>query len=218
MAMFLFLDSNLRNALDYGGRQLGTVFTEDVQRNAHRCSDRAATIAQISYRLRLQPPGQRAATVLGGFEYFCTGNRSIIHHAPLDEVKADYVQMIKDILVLYPHVTIYVLPPMFRALPLWFLSAFESILASFLCDVSHIDLVRVMVVPPFCVSSQDLDFDGVHLNPVALQCLLDLLLLTFRDGIFVKPEDYPVSEDISKLEILHACLCSFCNFPSYVFS
>ncbi len=64
MAMFLFLDSNLRNALDFGGRQLGTVFPEDVQRNAHSCSDWAATISQISYRLCLQTPGQRAAIIL----------------------------------------------------------------------------------------------------------------------------------------------------------
>jgi hypothetical protein len=76
--MFLFLDSNYRNALSYGGRQLGSVFSEAVQRNAHSCSDRASTISQISYRLWLQPPGQRVTIILGGFEIFSTGNRSSI--------------------------------------------------------------------------------------------------------------------------------------------
>jgi hypothetical protein len=47
-----------------------------------------------------------------------------------------------------------------------------------------------------------LDVDGVHLKPPALQRLLDLLLLTFRDGLFVKPDDYPISEDVSKLDTL----------------
>ena len=73
MSMFLFLDSNYRNALAQGGRQIGSVFPELVQRNAHSCSDRASTISQISYRLRLQPPGQRVAIVFGGFENFLTG-------------------------------------------------------------------------------------------------------------------------------------------------
>ena len=109
--MFLFLDSNLRNALDFGGRQLGIVFPETVQRNAHRCSDRASTISAISYCLRLQPVGQRVGIVIGGFENFCTGSRSIVQQAPLVELKAEltaYVRMIMDIVALYPNVTVYI--------------------------------------------------------------------------------------------------------------
>jgi hypothetical protein len=212
MAMFLFLDSNLRNAFDFGGRQLSTIFPEAVQRNAHSCSDRAATISQISYRLRLQTPGQLAGIVFGGFENFCTGTRSIVQHAPLEEIKSElseYVKMITDILVIYPNVTVYVLPPMFRGLPLWYSSTFETILSTFICDVSHIDLARVLVVPPLHVSPEDLDFDGVHLKPVALQRLLDLLLVSFRDGVFVKPADYPLSEDISKIDGLYFLCCFY---------
>jgi hypothetical protein len=66
MSRYLFLDSNYRNALAYGGRQIGSVFSEDVQRTASYCYDRAATVSQISYRMRLQPPGQRAAIIFGG--------------------------------------------------------------------------------------------------------------------------------------------------------
>jgi hypothetical protein len=106
--------------------------------------------------------------------------------------------MIKDILTLYPHVTVYVLPPIYRSLPTWFASSYQSILPIFLSEVSHINPVRVMVVPPLVASLPDLDFDGVHLKPPCLQRLLDLLLVTFRDGVFVKPDDYPVLEDICK--------------------
>jgi hypothetical protein len=121
--MFLFLDSNFRNALAYGGRQLGSIFPEAVQQSAHNCSDRAATVSQISYRLRLQPPGQRVAIVFGGFENFCTGTCSIVQLAPHVELRAEltsYVRMIMDVLSIYPLVTIYVLSPIFRSLPAWF--------------------------------------------------------------------------------------------------
>ena len=70
----------------------------------------------------------------------------------------------------------------------------------FLSDVSHLDPERVKVVPPFVASTGDLDVDGVHLRPVALQRLLDLLLVTFRDGIFVRPQDHPILEDLSELD------------------
>jgi hypothetical protein len=200
--MILFLDSNYRNALLYGGRQLSTVFSESVQCALHNCSDRAATISQISYCLRQLPTDQRVAIVFGGFENFSTGTRSSVQLAPLAELKSeisDYVQMIKDILTLYPHVTVYVLPPIFGSLPTWFASSYESMLPNFLSDVSHINPVRAMVVPPLIASLPDLDFDGVHLKPPCLQRLLDLLLVTFRDGVFVNPDDCPVLEDICKL-------------------
>ena len=75
-------------------------------------------------------------------------------------------------------------------------------LPQFLSDVSNIDPERLKVVPPLVASAEDLDLDGVHLKPAALQRLLDLLLVTFRDGIFVRPQDYPISEDLRKLESL----------------
>jgi hypothetical protein len=214
MAMFLFLDSNYRNALAFGGRQLGSVFSEAVQRTAHSCSDRASTISQISYRLGLQPPGQRVAIVLGGLENFSTGTRSSVELAPLNELEAEltgYVRMVMDILKIYPLVSVFVLPPLFCSFPAWCLSAYETMLPRFVSDVSHIDPDRVKVVPPLATSAQDLDFDGVHLNPAALQRVLDLLLISFRDGVFVNPDDYPVSEDLRKLNTF-IFMC-----PSYQF-
>jgi hypothetical protein len=210
--MYLFLDSNYHNALAYGGCQIGSVFPENVQRNANYCYDRAATISQISYRLHLQPLGQRAAIVFRGFENFCTGARSSVQLSPLAEMKTEltsYVLMIMDILSIYPLVTVYILPLIFRTMPAWFSSSYEEMLPIFLCVVSHIDLDRVLVVPPLYVTSQDLDFDGVHLKPASLQRVLDLLLETFRYGVFVKPDDYPISESISKLEI--------CFYPFVVY-
>ena len=202
MSMILFLDSNYRNALIYGGRQLSSVFSESVQRALHSCSDRAATISQILYCLPLMPADRRVAIMFGGFENFSTGTRISVQLAPLAELKSelsDYIRMIRDILTLYPHVTVYVLPPIFCSLPNWFSVSYGSILPIFLSEVSHIDLVRVLVVPPLVATSQDLDFDGVHLKSPSLQRLLDLLLVTFRDGVFVKPDEYPILEDICML-------------------
>jgi hypothetical protein len=202
--MYLFLDSNYRNALTYGGRQLGSIFPETVQRSANYCYDRAATVSQISYRMRLHPVGQRSIIVFGGFENFCTGTRSIIQLSPLVEMKAEltlYLRMIMDILSIYPLVTIYILPPLFLSMPAWFASSFEEMLPIFLTDVSHVNPERVFVVPPLPVTALDLDFDGVHLKPASLQRVLDLLLKTFRDGAFVNPADHPLTDDISKLEL-----------------
>jgi hypothetical protein len=176
--MLLFLDSNYRNALLFGGQQLITVFSKSVQRALHSGSDRAATISQISYCLRNLPTDQRVAIVFGGFENFSTGSRSTVQLAPLVELKSelsDYVRMIQDILRLYPHVIVHILPPMYRSLPVWFSTFYESILQMFLFVVSHIDPARVLVVPPLVVSPSDLDFDGVHLKSPSLQHLLDLL-------------------------------------------
>ena len=200
--MFLFLDSNYRNALSYGGRQLGAVFPEAVQRNARSCGDRSATIYQITACLRPIPSTQRSAIVFGGFENFATGNRSTIQPHPLSELKdelSEYLQMIRDILGLYSLVSIYVLPPIYRSQPIWYSDAYEDLLPLFLSEVSHLDPVRVFVVPPIVVNDQDLDCEGVHMGPPALQRLLDLLLKSFRDGVFVNPADFPILENLGKL-------------------
>ena len=121
--MFLFLDSNYRNALAYGGRQIRSVFPESVQLGARSCSDRASTIAQISYCLRPLPTDRRVAIVFGGFENFATGSRSVFQSAPLDVLRTEislYVSMVNDILALYSQVSIYLLPPLHRSLPQWF--------------------------------------------------------------------------------------------------
>ena len=123
-----------------------------------------------------------------------------------------YVRMIMDILAVYPLVTVYVLPPLFRVLPAWYASSFEEMLPIFLSDVSHIDLDRVLVVPPLVVTAPDLDFDGVHLKPASLQRVLDLLLTTFTDGVFVRPDDHPLSEDISKFKVFKFFFFFFVSF------
>jgi hypothetical protein len=109
--------------------------------------------------------------------------------------------MIMDILSIYPLVTVYILPPIFRTMPALFATSFEEMLPIFLSNVSHIDLDRVFVVPPLHVTTLDLDFDGVHLNPTSLQCVLDLLLKTFRHGVFVNPDGYRLSDAIGKLKM-----------------
>jgi hypothetical protein len=91
-------------------------------------------------------------------------------------------------------------------MPAWFASSFEEMLPLFLTDVSHIDPDRVLIVPPLKVTAPDLNYDGVHLLPASLQRVLDLLLATFRDGVFVNSADYPLSEAIGKLEM---CFYSF---------
>jgi hypothetical protein len=185
--MFLFIDSNYGNALSYGGRQIGSVFPEEVQRTAHFCYDRASTISQILYRLRLQPPSQRVAIVFGGFENFSTGTGSSVQLAPHGELRTEltsYVRMIMDILSIYPLVSVYILPPMFCTSPAWFSTAYETLLPKFLSDVAHIDPDRVKVVLPLVATAQDLEIDGIHLKSEALQRVLDILPVTFRDGFF----------------------------------
>ena len=212
MSMFLYLDSNYRNALAYGGRQIGSVFPESVQLGARSCSDRASTVAQISFCLRPLPVDRRVAIVFGGYENFSTGVRSVVQLAPLEVVKTEislYVSMITDILALYPQVQIYLLPPLYRSLPKWYASSYEALMPLFLSAVSHIDAERVLVVPPIHVSPLDLDYDGVHLRPPTLQRVLDMLLKTFRDGVFVRPADYPLPELNADGEL---CMCFGFNF------
>ena len=193
--MFLFVDSNFRNALSYGGRQLGSVFSEAVQRNARRCPDRASTIHQINTCMRTLVSGQRAALVFGGFENFATGTRSIIQSDPMSELKselASYVKMVRDILVLYPLVITYIIPPIYRSQPPWYSESYAALLPLFLSEVSHVDATRVMVIPAFHVSAEDLDCEGVHFGPPALQRFLDQLLRSFTDGVFVVPGEHPI--------------------------
>ena len=102
--------------------------------------------------------------------------------------------MVRDILVIYPQVSVFILPPVYRTQPVWFSTSYEALVPLFLSAVSHIDVTRVMVVPPLDVSAQDIEYDGVHLKPPALQRVLDRLLTTFRDGVFVRPADYPLPE------------------------
>ena len=202
MAMFLFLDSNYRNALAFGGRQIGSIFPEAVQLGARTCSDRSSTIAQISYCLRPLPSDRRVAIVFGGFENFSTGHRSIVQLHPLNELKdelASYERMVRDILAIYPQVSVFILPPMYRSQPVWFSTTYETLVPLFLSAMSHIDVARVQVVPPLVVVSQDLEYDGVHLRPPALQRVLDRLLTTFRDGVFVRPADYPLLDHDGEL-------------------
>jgi hypothetical protein len=151
----------------------------------------------------LQPPGQRVAIIVGGFENFSTGNRSTVQLAPLEELKDEltsYVRMLMDMLSVYSLVNLFILPPLFRSFPTWYSSTYESFLPQFLSDVSHVNPDRVKVVPPLTVNALDLEYDGVHLKPAALQRVLDLLLTTFRDGAIVWPADFPVSEVLRKLE------------------
>jgi hypothetical protein len=125
--------------------------------------------------------------------------------------------MIMDVLKIYPLVTVYILPPMFRSMPAWFASSFEEMLPLFLADVSHIDPDRVLVVPPLKVAASDLDVDGIHLIPASLQRVLDMLLTTFRDGVFVCPDEHPLSEEIGMFKMLSVItLFIFTKLPMFI--
>ena len=54
------------------------------------------------------------------------------------------------------------------------------------------DPARVKVVPPVDVSAQNLDPLGVHFDNVVHQLVVDRLLASFMDGVFVDPALYPL--------------------------
>jgi hypothetical protein len=62
--------------------------------------------------------------------------------------------------------------------------------------ISHVDPARVKVVPPVDVAAQNLDPARVHFDQDAQRLVIDQLLSSFLDGVFVNPEQYPLVENI----------------------
>jgi hypothetical protein len=62
-----------------------------------------------------------------------------------------------------------------------------------------VDLVRVKVVPAVDVSARNLDPSGIHFDKEVQQLVVNQLLSSFQDGVFITPTQYPLVEAISFL-------------------
>ena len=202
MSMLLLLDSNFRASLRFGARQLQPVFSDAVQAAARGAPDRVSLVSQVTYYMRTSPPSSKVALIFGSFENMLTGRRSTIQRSPLTEVRselASYVTMLQDLLRVHPSVVVYVLAPLYRSQPAWYESVYGEVSTLFCSEVSHVDPVRVRVVPPVDVPAQHLDPAGVHFDHVVQQLVVAQLLLSFQDGVFVDPSHYPLAEPIGLL-------------------
>ncbi len=202
--MFILLDSNFRASFRFGSRQLLPVFSEAVQSKIRGAMDRVSLVSQISYFMKSSPPATKVALIFGSFENILTGRRSEVQHFPLmvvrDEVDS-YAQMVKDLLQVHPNVSVFVLAPLLRTKPLWYESVYGELSTIFCSVMSHVDLVRVKVVPPVDVSSGSLDPSGIHFNKEVQQLVVNQLLSSFQDGVFINPDQYPLVEIIGFLFI-----------------
>ena len=82
--------------------------------------------------------------------------------------------------------------PLYRSQPLWYETVYGETSVLFCSEVSRLDPARVKVVPPVDVSAQHLDPLGVHYGNVVHQLVVDRLLASFMDGVFVDPNLYPL--------------------------
>jgi hypothetical protein len=199
MAMLLLLDSNFRATFKFGSRQLLSVFSDAVQSGIRGAPDRVSLVSQVSYYLRTSPPASKVALIFGSFENILTGRRSAVQHFPMTVVRSEvesYVEMLRDLLRLHPSVSVYVLAPLFRRQPVWYEEVYGEMSNLFCSAVSHLNPVRVKVVPPVEVSAANLDPEGVHFDKVVQQLVVNQLLSSFVDGVFVNPTHYPVVDVI----------------------
>jgi hypothetical protein len=111
------------------------------------------------------------------------------------EVEA-YVQMVKDLLGVYPNVSVFVLAPLFRSQPVWYESVYGELSVLFCTSLSHVNPSRVKVVPPVDVSRQHLDPSGIHFNQDVQQLVVSPLLSSFLEGVFLNPTQYPIIDVI----------------------
>jgi hypothetical protein len=115
-----------------------------------------------------------------------------------------YAKMIRDLLVAYPSVAVFVLAPLYRSKPAWYDSIYGELSNLFCSVISHVDPARVKVVPPVDITESNLDPAGIHFDQDGQRLVLAQLLSSFSDGIFVNPEQYPLVENIG----LYLNLCS----------
>ena len=66
-------------------------------------------------------------------------------------------------------------------------------------DSRHLDPSRVKVVPPVVVSPRNLDPASVHFDKDVQQLVVAQLLALFLDGVFIKPDEYPLIDIIGSL-------------------
>ena len=125
--MQLFLDSNFRASLKFGSRQLQPIVSDVVQAAVRGTPDRVSLVSQVTYFLKSSPPATKIALIFGSFENMLTGRRSVVQFSPMSEVRAEvasYVIMLQDLLRVYPHVSVYVLAPLYRSQPPWYESVY----------------------------------------------------------------------------------------------
>ncbi len=203
--MLLLLDSNFRATFRFGSRQLLPVFSESVQSKIRGAPGRVSLVSQVSYFMRSSPPSSQVALIFGSFENILTGQRSEIQHFPKAVIREEvdsYAQMLRDLLKAYPTVTVYVFAPLFRSQPPWYESVYGELLNLFCSVISHVDPALVKVVPPVDVSHRNLDPAGVHFDKDVQQLVVNQLLSSFLDGVFIKPDEYPIVDIIGYRLIL----------------
>ena len=82
---------------------------------------------------------------------------------------------------------------LYIAVSLCGMNPFSGEISTLFCsEVSNLDPSQVKVVPLVDVSAQHLDPLGVHNDNVVHQFVVDRLLASFKDGIFVDPALYPL--------------------------
>ncbi len=193
--MQLLFDSNYRASLRFGSQQLRPAFSDRVQAAVRGAPDRVSLVSQIRYFMRSSPPPAKVALIFGSFENMLTGRRSAIQHFPMQVVReevASYAQMVRDLLRAYTNVSVYILSPLYRSKPLWYESVYGETSNLFCSELSNLNPARVKVVPPVDVSAQSLDPLGVHFGDATHQLVVDQLLSSFMDGVFVDPAQYPL--------------------------
>ena len=199
MSMQLLFDSNYRATLRFGSQQLRPIFSDGVQTAVRGAPDRVSLVFQIGYFMRTLPPSSKVALIFRSFENLLTGRRSAIQHFPMQVVRDEvlsYVQMVWDLLRAYANVSVYVLAPLYRSQPLWYESIYGEISNLFCSVVSHVDLVRVKVVPAVDVSARNLDPSGIHFDKEVQQLVVNQLRSSFQDGVFINPTQYPLVKNI----------------------
>jgi hypothetical protein len=66
------------------------------------------------------------------------------------------------------------------------------------------------VVQPVDISPRNLDPAGVHFDKDVQQLVVAQLLASFQDGVFIKPDDYPL------IDIIGSLINIFLNFDNLV--
>ena len=166
--------------------------------------DRVSLVWQITYFMKSLPLSSKVALIFGSFENILTGRPSEVQHFPMvvirDEVEL-YAQMVQDLLRVHPNVSVFILAPLFRTKPLWYESTYGELSNLFCSVLLHVDVLRVKVVPPVVVSSGSLDPSGIHFDKEVQQLVVNQLLSSLQDGVFINPDQYPLVEIIGFLFI-----------------
>jgi hypothetical protein len=149
--------------------------------------------------MRTSPSASKVALIFGSFENILTSRRSAVQHFPMMVVREEiesYVDMLRDLLRVHPAVSVYILAPLYRRQPVWYKAIFGEMSNLFCSSVSHLDPTLVKVVPAVEISPRHLDPEEVHFDKDAQQLVVNQLLSSFVDGVFINPTHYPLVDII----------------------